>query len=189
MSLPYVILSSLNQLKEATGYEIAKEFEQVSAYFWRASFQQVYRDLGRLEEKGWVRSRQVEQQGKPDKKIYSLTQTGFNELLLWIKQPVKQQKSNNELLIKLTNAFLLTKDEALQMVKNELGNYQRQLEIYQSIKNMHFNDMSKLSLPEQLVYLALKHGIARESARIDWAKECLKDLTVLNWNECQTDSV
>ncbi len=183
MSLPYVILSALNQLKEATGYEIAKEFEQVSAHFWRASFQQVYRDLGRLEEKGWVNSRQVEQQGKPDKKIYSLTDSGFEELLLWIKQPVKQQKSNNELLIKLTNAFLLTKDETLQMVETERDNYRKQLEIYQSIKETYFKDISKLSLPERLVYLALKHGIARERARVEWANDCLEELSQFNWDQ------
>jgi PadR family transcriptional regulator AphA len=47
MSLPHVILTVLST-REATGYDITKEFSHSIGYFWKASHQQVYRELNKM---------------------------------------------------------------------------------------------------------------------------------------------
>src|ERR1700733_9633822 len=68
MALREVILTVLAR-GEMTGYEITKDFEAVYVHFWRASHQQVYRELARLNKDGRVTLRQVAQERRPDKKV------------------------------------------------------------------------------------------------------------------------
>ena len=53
-----------------TGYEITRTFDQVLVYFWKASHQQVYRELASLHGDGCVVYEVVRQPDKPDKKVY-----------------------------------------------------------------------------------------------------------------------
>ena len=70
-----VILTVLAH-RPMTGYEIARNFDQVLSHFWRASHQQIYRELARMNGDGYVVFRAVAQSGKPEKKLYSLTKAG-----------------------------------------------------------------------------------------------------------------
>ena len=61
MALREVILTVLAR-GEMTGYEITKDFEAVYVHFWRASHQQVYRELARLNKDGRVTVKVVAQE-------------------------------------------------------------------------------------------------------------------------------
>ncbi len=62
---------------EATGYEIKKMFEEGPfAHFQSASFGSIYPALSRLLSEGLVEARAQEQDGRPDKKVYSITPAG-----------------------------------------------------------------------------------------------------------------
>ncbi len=60
MSLTYAILSALIS-DPSSGYDLAKRFnasiEGSVGFFWNASFQQIYRELNRLEEKEWLQGK------------------------------------------------------------------------------------------------------------------------------------
>ena len=81
-----VILTVLAH-RPMTGYEIARNFDQVLSHFWRASHQQIYRELARMDGDGYVVFRAVTQSGKPDKKLYSLTKAGRTALKKWVAVP------------------------------------------------------------------------------------------------------
>ena len=53
MSLPHVILTVLST-RDATGYDITKEFSASIGYFWKASHQQVYRELNKMAQNNLV---------------------------------------------------------------------------------------------------------------------------------------
>ena len=59
-----------------TGYEIKTIFQQSLNYFWTVQTSQIYRELQSLEKVGWVTSTHVTQKGKPDKKVFSITNDG-----------------------------------------------------------------------------------------------------------------
>ena len=53
MSLSHALLAALSQ-QSATGYELAQHFDGSLGHFWKASHQQIYRDLAKLEAQGLV---------------------------------------------------------------------------------------------------------------------------------------
>ncbi|MCG7586856.1 PadR family transcriptional regulator, partial [Photobacterium sp. OFAV2-7] len=71
-NLQIVLLSKLLE-QPRTGYDLTKLIKKSP---WHASHQQVYRELARLERKMMVTSKEIPQQGKPDKKSYSITASG-----------------------------------------------------------------------------------------------------------------
>ncbi len=67
--------------QEATGYEIKKMVEdEAFSHFIDASYGSIYPALTKMMNEGLVSVRAEEQAGKPDKKVYSITQSGRDEL-------------------------------------------------------------------------------------------------------------
>ena len=61
-------------LQEASGYEIKKDVEDgLFSHFIDASFGSIYPALTQLAAEGYVTVREEEQTGKPDKKVYAIT--------------------------------------------------------------------------------------------------------------------
>src|SRR5215210_2134753 len=86
MSLRHAVLAALLE-GEASGYELAKRFDVSVADFWSATPQQLYRDLERLELDGLVEARVVEQQRRPNKRVFTLTGAGRDELRAFTREP------------------------------------------------------------------------------------------------------
>ncbi len=83
MSLKHGLLGLLS-LNSASGYDLSKLFSESLNYFWMANQSQIYRELDKMEKSGWVSSETVEQSARPNKRVYSITQTGSLELINWL---------------------------------------------------------------------------------------------------------
>ncbi len=83
MSLEYAILGFLRS-RPMTGYELKKIIDGSVSHFWPADQSQIYRTLGKLAERGWAEMEVVPGTDRPDRKIYSLTQPGRDELRRWL---------------------------------------------------------------------------------------------------------
>ena len=55
MSLPHAILTALLE-KPSSGLELTRRFDKSIGYFWSATHQQIYRELGKLEAAGYIRA-------------------------------------------------------------------------------------------------------------------------------------
>ncbi|MGF1760271.1 PadR family transcriptional regulator [Photobacterium sagamiensis] len=64
----------LLQNGNATGYELTRSMSK--SHVWRSSHQQVYRELVKLNKLGLVTFTTVLQEGKPNRKPYSITAAG-----------------------------------------------------------------------------------------------------------------
>lgn len=89
MSLKHGLLGLLNY-GDMTGYELTKTFEDSLAFFWQAQMSQVYRELNAMEKSGWLTSRAVIQTDKPNKRLYSITQQGREELHAWLEKDLTE---------------------------------------------------------------------------------------------------
>lgn len=85
MALRYCLLGLINY-GEMTGYELNKAFKDSLYPVCNATTSQIYRELASMEEKGWLISREVMQTGKPNRKVYQITETGKAELKSWLKE-------------------------------------------------------------------------------------------------------
>jgi len=85
------------------GYELRAAFEALAGgeEVWAVKPAQVYTTLGRLEESGLVVQEAVEQDGGPEKHIYSLTADGRTELEAWFASGVPAEHQRDEFFIKL----------------------------------------------------------------------------------------
>ncbi|MET9619593.1 PadR family transcriptional regulator [Streptomyces sp. NPDC006464] len=103
MALEHAILVSLLE-KPGSGYELARRFERSIGYFWTATHQQIYRVLKRMENDGWVDVRDVPQQGRPDKKEYSVADLGRAALSSWLHEPIEPESVRHDLAVKIRGA-------------------------------------------------------------------------------------
>src|SRR5437764_14668606 len=99
MALEHAILVSLSE-RAGSGYELARRFEKSIGLFWSASHQQIYRVLKRMEEAGQVAVDVVAQDGRPDKKVYTVSEPGRAELCRWLAEP-SPSAGPQELAVKL----------------------------------------------------------------------------------------
>ncbi len=97
--LKHGILGLLNYC-DMTGYEIRTAFRASLNHFWQAQTSQIYRELQALENSGWITAVHVEQKGKPDKNILSITDEGRKELLRWLEDEEETGISRNPMLMK-----------------------------------------------------------------------------------------
>ena len=100
MALKHAILVSLGDTP-MSGYDLAKHFDESIGFFWRASHPQIYRELAKLRDKGFVSAEDVVQQGRPNRTVYTLTNLGREELLEWSRQPSTPDSIKDDFLVRL----------------------------------------------------------------------------------------
>jgi DNA-binding PadR family transcriptional regulator len=112
----YLILGMLRG-GVATGYAIKRAVDQSTRFFWAASFAQVYPELARLEEQGYITGRD-EPQGARPRKTYRITKKGERALSEWLRSSrVPAFEFRDEGLLRLFFADALLPEEALALVK------------------------------------------------------------------------
>ena len=173
MSLPHVILTLLDK-KSSTGYDITKTFASDVGYYWTASHQQVYRELNKLCNDKKVNVAVVPQDGKPDKKVYSITKNGRIELQIWLNTPDKQPIVRDQFCAKLMACESYPEDKYLENLKELMKETEKKLEYFEDeLERMHI-----LSLPidrkGMLKFLSIKKNIVTYSAWVAWATEVIK---------------
>ena len=177
MSLKHAILSLLVE-SERSGYDLTKNFESSVAFYWSASHQQVYKTLAEMHEKEWVNLKLQAQSGKPDKKIYSLTDSGADELKRWAVEPVKHAAPKNQLLIKMMLARLVGTQPILSQLNDELKRVYQEIANYSKIEKQYFSPKptQDTHLKNVTSYLTLRNGILSAHAELDWLHEAIEML-------------
>ncbi|MBN1230569.1 MAG: PadR family transcriptional regulator [Anaerolineales bacterium] len=82
----YVVLGLLYG-GEMHGYDLFQCIEAEMKYIWKLSQPQVYNLLRRMEKQGNISGILQEQSGKPDKKVYQLTDCGKEHFYSWLFTP------------------------------------------------------------------------------------------------------
>ena len=140
MNTQSLILAIL-QFGEASGYEIKKQSsEGPFSYFVDISFGSIYPALSRLEAQGFVTSRAELQDGKPDKKIYAITEAGTAEFLETLKQPVLRDKFKSEFLLVAMCAELTEKRVITQAIDKQLAEVESALQGFAELSDECLGD-------------------------------------------------
>jgi DNA-binding PadR family transcriptional regulator len=177
MALAHAILAALLDCP-CSGYDLRKRFEGSVGFFWQASFQQIYRELGKLEEQGWVESEAIVQQGRPDKKVYAVTAVGETVLQDWIQEPCEMAPLRDELLVKMFAGAVVPRAVMLKQLREHRQQHQERLAVYEQIQSNAFADLTVLSEQAQFQYLTLRNGIGFEQAWLAWCEEAIGLLEV-----------
>ncbi|MDG3086951.1 PadR family transcriptional regulator [Vibrio hannami] len=179
MSLPHVILTVLST-RDATGYDITKEFSYSIGYFWKASHQQVYRELNKMAQNNLVTCELQPQDGKPDRKVYSITENGRTALGEWFAQPTAQQTIRDEFAAKLMACDI--EDPAIfkEQLSGLIEEAQKLVVHYQDIESNYYTPVENLDKHARLERLTLRRNLLMREAWIEWAQEVQNELDQMN---------
>ena len=176
MSLSYAILATLVD-QACSGYDLAKRFDASVGYFWAASHQQIYRELSRLEQRGWIQGETVSQSGRPNKKMYHITDLGREAMIAWMQQPSALNPVKEEILVKLFAGTLVEPSVLLSALNHYRQLHQQHLQVYEGIAQAYFAQPERLPLATKCQYLTLRKGIRYEQDCLVWCDEAIACLT------------
>lgn len=167
MSLPHALLTALLE-RPCSGSELAGRFDRSIGYFWPATHQQIYRELGRLEQAGWVESLPPES-GRGRKRVYQVLPAGRAELARWTAESCQPKPLRDELMVRLrAEAVIGPTPELLRDIERQLELHARKLEVYRQIESRDFSAPNP-SREHELRHLVLRGGIMLEKF---WVEFC-----------------
>jgi len=169
----YAVLGILAQ-GPRSGYEIRKIIEGSIGYFWQESYGQLYPVLKRLAAEKAVAVREVEQQGRPDKKVYTITAGGLAQLQEWLPEPQERSPLRDELLLKLFFGRLTEPESLIPLLESEKSEALRLHETLRGIKKQLQRGCEHGAALYSL--MTVNYGIRYMKMQADWAKECLQEL-------------
>lgn len=179
MSLKYAVLAALLE-GEASGYDLAKVFDVSVANFWSATPQQLYRELDRLAVTGLVTARVVQQERRPNKRMFTLTEDGLADLRAFTATPPRPTTIRDELTLKIQ--ALDQADPAdvralvakrLEWSRDKLGRYER---LRDSMLAGRTEDEYLSGADRVGPYLTLMRGRSFEEENIRWCERTLEVL-------------
>ena len=170
MALREVILTVLAR-GEMTGYEISKDFEAVYVHFWRASHQQVYRELARLNKDGQVTVKVVAQESRPDRKVYAITKRGLEELKRWIVEPTEPPRAQYDLLVKLLGSHVVDPRAFHRELERIRGRAQEWMNELRAMRRECLRARNEWSEHDKILYLTLRRGLLLGQAQSKWLAE------------------
>ncbi|WP_328663966.1 PadR family transcriptional regulator [Streptomyces sp. NBC_00328] len=181
MALEHAILVSLLE-KPGSGYELARRFERSIGYFWTATHQQIYRVLKRMESEGVLAVRDVPQQGRPDKKVYSVAGPGRAVLSEWLHEPIEPESIRHDLAVKIRGAAFDDPAALVDEVERHHRIHSDRLARYLAGELRDFTGPdapAPLDAGQQLQHVVLRGGIAYERMTIAWLDDVLATLRTL----------
>ncbi|MFJ8199386.1 PadR family transcriptional regulator [Streptomyces sp. NPDC096152] len=177
MSLPHAILTALLE-KPSSGLELTRRFDKSIGYFWSATHQQIYRELGRLETEGLIRALPAEQPARGQKKSYEVLPAGRAELARWTAAHQEPKPHRDALLLRLRAAAVVGTTGLEADLRRHLELHEEQLATYREIERRDFPP-GKDGPQERLQHLVLRAGIDLETFWTGWLRSALEEFAEL----------
>ncbi len=128
--ITYGILGLLAFWGPLSGYDLKRLFDHTLATMWAAAQSQIYKELRQMKELGWVEMEREEQEARPDRKIYSITDQGYIALRTWQAQPPEVFQVRDELLLKVLFGTFATPSDLAQNVRSRIATHEMRLLAY-----------------------------------------------------------
>jgi PadR family transcriptional regulator, regulatory protein AphA len=128
--ITYGILGLLAFWGPQSGYDIKHLFDHMLAPMWGAAHSQIYKELRRMEELDWVNMKREEQEARPDRKVYSITDKGHAALYAWQAQPPDVFQMRDELLLKVLFGTFASSSDLAQNLRTGIANHEVRLLTY-----------------------------------------------------------
>lgn len=172
MSLAHAVLTSLLE-KPTSGYDLARRFDKSIGHFWHATHQQIYRELGRMEEAGWIESHSAPDAGKTRKRLYRVLPAGRKELRRWATEPSAPMDLRDELMVRLRADAVIGSLRLGDELRRRIALHEAQLQHYREIEHRDFAPDRAGDRAARIRHMILKKGILYEEGSIAWAQEML----------------
>jgi DNA-binding PadR family transcriptional regulator len=177
MSLRDAVLAALLE-GESSGYDLAKAFDASVANFWMATPQQLYRELDRLAEQGLIEARVVQQERRPNKRLFSLTEAGHEAIHEFTGSPPRPSTLRDELMIKVSASDAGDAAAVRDFVAERRDWAIAKLQRYERLRTRILDGRTEAEFLDQAErvgpYLTLLRGISFEEENIRWGERAVQ---------------
>ena len=188
MALGDAILACLTE-RPMTGYELAKTFDSSIGFFWKADHQQIYRELSKLRDRGYIQGREVVQSGKPNKLIYTLTPEGRTALRHWAARPSTPPSIKDDLLVRLHALDSIDIEPIRTDLMDRLEHHRDRHANYERILKKRFPEGAASDVLDLGNLLLLRLGARHEQMVADFCEEALEALSAMSGKDKGTGTV
>lgn len=165
----YAVLGMLS-LGPKCGYEIKKELERSSMFFWNESYGQIYPMLKKLVSTSLATLEIVERDDQPDMKVYTITEEGRQALTAWLVLPAEPHPVRNEMLLKLFFGAMASNDDSLAHVARfQAGLSQQAIDLQAQKEDYEQQGMDQSEMMHLM--LTLRYGEIINEALANWCVE------------------
>ncbi len=169
MSIQHALLTSLLE-KPSTGSGLARRFDRSIGYFWRATHQQIYRELGRMVRAGWIMAELEKGGGRRARKVYHVLPDGRRELERWVAETGGEAEANQVFMVKVRAEAAVGTGALGRELRRQVRLRRERLDLYRQIERRDFS-ASEMSRAQQLQHAVLRCGILAEETWLEWAEE------------------
>lgn len=174
MSLQHAILGFL-KYGPKTGYDLKQMFEMSVRYFWSARQSQIYQTLNGLEKRGWATVELVRQDDRPNRKEYSLTDAGREELRHWLGQAQPNPPIRSPFLVQLFFSGELSDDEVLAVLEEKAQELRDVLALFETGPVAQPVYAKHVPKRERFFwYLTLDYGIESARSSLQWIESAIE---------------
>jgi DNA-binding PadR family transcriptional regulator len=180
LSLEHAILGFLSY-KPMSGYDLNRHLFESVRHFWPVTQSQIYRTLGRMAAQGWVRQEVIEQQDRPDRKVYHLTDQGQAELRRWLTAPLPLLPSREPWLIQVFFAHQLADDEIVAAFEAHADQLRERLALYQDIEPLVERRAAQAGTQRagRMWQFTLEYGTSHLEWELQWIENAIQELRSL----------
>lgn len=169
-NLRHLILGLLSR-HPMSGYDVKRFLGSLTWLIGKPSFGSLYPALHILLEEGLVAVEVQPRPGKPDRKIYSITEAGRETVEGWASQPVGADASLRAFVMRLLLAGTLTRQALREhLVQRRVQVTEQQAALAEAVRN----DCRR---PDLERYLAADYGLTLADAELVWLDKALSELT------------
>ncbi|MFJ7974220.1 PadR family transcriptional regulator [Peribacillus sp. NPDC096379] len=177
-TLGYAILSALGR-KPCSGYELAQYLDAV----WPAKHSQIYPRLTKMEQNGLLIFEEVIQTGKPDKKIFSITDKGRETLEKWVIESPSDPIMRDEFLIKVNSIWLSDEENAKKLIQDRISDLEQKVafrtDTITELEQKHRGDTMSKHFGR---YLLFNRRNMMDKEEISWCQWVLNLIEKSNFN-------
>jgi len=170
----YALLGLL-AISPMSGYDMKTVIGKSLIHFWNESYGQIYPILKQLESEGLAVKSIVEQEGKPDRNVYTIAEKGREAFEGWLGRPVEETRERVEIVLKLFFGGFQPPALNIRMLKQFRAEQEKMLKSYAGIRDFltskHAGDRS---YPYWL--MTLNCGFIKSEAMIRWVDETVEQL-------------
>lgn len=172
------VLLGLLTVEPMSGYDLGQAIRASVGFFWNESYGQIYPNLKRLAAEGMVTAKTERQKGKPDKRIYSITQNGRERLAVWLMVEPQSEVARNELLLKLFFGAQVSPEISIQHVERMV---KRERAFLREFHRIESEELPKSRQYPDAPYwkMAARFGQLELEAHQRWGEETLAELRKL----------
>jgi PadR family transcriptional regulator, regulatory protein AphA len=175
MSLKQALLGFLNY-QPYTGYDLKTKFDSSVRHFWPADQSQIYRTLVQLANEGLAEMEIVHQDDRPDRKVYSITAAGREELRRFLTGPMPMPDARSAPLIMVFFAGMLSDEEALALFEQAAGFMRASLSALDDVPSVIEQYKQEIGSEREAFFwgLTLESGLAQMRAHLAWVESVIQ---------------